>query len=94
MKNISGMNHGTPYVVFASVLTASFGTRQHIVIVVMWKLQCHVLTLAAVCAHLWYMGRQRQWKLRHRVPAPRIDNTRMWHGDWLHWELPSSPSLI
>lgn len=94
MKIISGMNHGTPYVVLAPVLTASFGPGQHMVIVVMWKLQCHVLALAAVCAHLWYMGRQWQWKLRHRVPASTIDNTRMCQGDWWHWGLLSPPSLI
>lgn len=94
MKNISGMKHGTPDVVLASVLTASFGPRQRMVIVVMWKLQCHILTLAAVCAYLWYMGRQWQWKLQHRVPASTIDNTGMWHGDWWYRELLSSPSVI
>lgn len=49
MKNISGMNCSTPYVVLAPILTASFGPGQRMVIVVMWK-----LALAAVCAHLWY----------------------------------------
>lgn len=46
------MNCSTPYVVLAPVLTASFGPGQQTVTVVVWKLQCHVLALAAVCAHL------------------------------------------